>query len=106
ESSILAFNGFEDKSIWDMGGLRTPVRSWDGSLPDTVLIGGVAMNKGLEPCKMTHFVSFALQADAAGTLCIDSAFVEPGGDWLFASTEGSIRPGWNGPYCVTVVKAK
>ena len=105
-SDILAFNGFEDRSIWDMTGLQTPVFSWDGALPDTALIGGVAMNKGFEPCKLTHFVSFALEGVEAGTLCIDSAFVEPGGDWLYASTEGSARPSWNGPYCVTIVKGK
>lgn len=105
-SNILAFNGFEDASIWDMGKLMKKVTSWDGNLPDTTLIGGVSMNKSWEKNEMTHYVSFAVQANEAGTICVDSAYVAPGGAWLFAGAESSGPPKWDGPYCFTVVAAK
>ncbi|MFQ5608103.1 MAG: hypothetical protein ACE5GA_09160 [Candidatus Zixiibacteriota bacterium] len=105
-SNIHPFNGFEDKSVWDMGGFMRRVQDWDGKLPDYALIGGVAMNKGWNKCDFTHFVSFEMSANGKGKVCMDSAFVSPGGDWLYASKDGAITPGWAGPYCVTVVPGK
>lgn len=104
-TNILAFNGFEDASIWDMGKLMKKVTSWDGTLPDTALLGGICMNKSWEKTEaLTHYVSFALQANEPGTICVDSAYVAPGGAWLFAGPDASFAPKWDGPYCFTVVK--
>jgi hypothetical protein len=101
ESNITAYNGFESTTYWDMGQLQKPVYSWDGKLPDSLLLGGVAMNKGWpKTSKPTHYVSIALKANQAGSVCIDSAFIPPSGAWLFAP---KTRPDWGGEYCVTAV---
>ncbi len=101
ESNITAYNGFESTTYWDMGQLQKPVYSWDGKLPDSVLLGGVAMNKGWPKTeKPTHYISIAMRANQAGSVCIDSAFIPPSGAWLFAP---KTRPEWGGEYCVTAV---
>lgn len=103
-SNISAYNGFQDASVWDFGKLMKSVRSWDGALPDSILVGGIAMNSRWEPCDMTHYISFNFKSADAGTLCIDSAFIPPSGAWLYSNGSGSTEPEWGGLYCVTVVK--
>jgi hypothetical protein len=36
------------------------------------------------------------------TLCIDSAFYPPGGEWYWATSSGPVYPDWGGPYCFHV----
>ncbi|MCH9031695.1 MAG: hypothetical protein IIB00_05490 [candidate division Zixibacteria bacterium] len=99
-SSISAYNGFEDRSIWDLGGLQRRVDSWDGNLPDSALVGGICMNNVWGVTTEKKYFSFEMIAVGAGTLCIDSAYIPPGGAWMFAP--GS-NPSWEGPYCFEVV---
>ncbi len=101
EANISAYNGFDSTFYWDMGKLQKPVYSWDGKLPDSVLFGGVSMNKGWPKTeKPTHYISIAMRANQAGSICLDSAFIPPSGAWLFAPKTG---PAWDGEYCVTAV---
>ncbi len=102
-ANVTGQNGFENKSIWDMTGLMKPVFSWDGKLPDSILVGGIAMNKGWEKTDLERYVSIALEAKSTGQFCIDSAFIPPGGSWMYAD---QTEPVWEGPYCFTVVKKK
>lgn len=100
-SNISAYNGFDSTTYWDFGKLQKPVYSWDGKLPDSVLIGGVSMNKGWPKTKEpTHYLSIAMRANQPGSICIDSVYIPPSGAWLF-SPEPS--PSWAGEYCVTAV---
>lgn len=101
--NVTAHNGFGDKSIWDMTGIMKPVFSWDGKLPDSILLGGIAMNKGWEKTDLKRYVSIALEAKSTGRFCIDSAFIPPGGSWMYAD---QTEPVWEGPYCFTVVEKK
>lgn len=101
--NVRAHNGFEDKSIWDMTGIMKPVFSWDGKLPDSILIGGIAMNKGWEKTDLERYVSITMEALSTGQFCIDSSFIPPGGSWMYAD---QTEPVWEGPYCFTVVAKK
>lgn len=101
--NVVFLNGFEGKGIWDMGGPQKRAQSWDGELPDSLLIGGVGMNKGWPKSDLTHYVSILMKANGVGQLCIDSVYIDPGGDWLYVP--GPV-PVWAGEYCVTVVPAK
>lgn len=101
--NVTAHNGFEDKSIWDMTGIMKPVFSWDGEFPDSILLGGIALNKGWEKTDLERYVSIAMEAKSTGHFCIDSAFIPPGGSWMYAD---QTEPVWEGPYCFTVVKKK
>ena len=103
-SNVTAYNGFDSTKYWDFGKLQKPVFSWDGKLPDSILIGGVSMNKGWPKTdKPVHYVSIAMRATQPGSICIDSAYIPPSGAWLF-SPEPS--PKWAGEYCVTAVGGK
>ena len=101
-SSISAYNGFEDRSIWDLGGLQRRVDSWDGNLPDSALVGGISMNNVWKATAEKKYFSFEMIAVGSGTLCIDSAYIPPGGAWMFAPGP---NPVWEGPYCFKVIAA-
>ena len=101
-SSINAYNGFEDRSIWDLGGIQKRVDSWDGTLPDSALVGGISMNNVWGVTAEKKYFSFEMIAISAGTLCIDSAYIPPGGAWMYAPGP---NPAWGGPYCFKVVAA-
>ncbi len=73
---------------------------WDGVLPDSVNWSGAGLNGWPTTASPTKYISFALQADDAGTLCVDSIFqIDQSGtyDWLW-DTEVK----FNGPYCWTI----
>ncbi|MFQ5606451.1 MAG: hypothetical protein ACE5GA_00785 [Candidatus Zixiibacteriota bacterium] len=99
--NVVGHNGFDDKSVWDLTGLKAPVYSWDGKLPDSILIGGIALNAGWDKTDLKRYVSIALKASSAGQLCVDSAFIPPGGSWMYAD---QTEPVWEGPYCFAAVK--
>jgi parallel beta-helix repeat protein len=86
------------------------VWSSDGADADTVAIGYCTMMKSGMPITVlgvSHIVTVGPIPDefAGGTLCIDSCFFEPAGEWLWANYyNGSYRPVWKGPYCFDIVK--
>ena len=98
---VKAFNGWEDKSVWDLGFFIAPT-DWDGILPDNLGFGGASMFKEYKPHKLQKMLSFDLIFEEAGTFTIDSSFFKPSGRWLLA--EPKTAPAWSGPYTFTVKK--
>lgn len=104
---IKGHNGWQDKSIWDLGGIFVVERDWDGILPDLIGFGGVSVRQEFKPQELTKALSFDLIMPEPGILVIDSAFFPPGGKWLFASPPRlapSETPNWGGPYHYKVIK--
>lgn len=99
---VKGFNGWQDKSVWDMGGVYIAPTDWDGILPDLLGIGGVCLKKVYAPHKLEKKLSFDLIIEEAGTFVIDSGFFKPAGRWLMASP--ATAPQWNGPYTFNVKK--
>ncbi|MDH4157525.1 MAG: hypothetical protein OEW00_09660 [candidate division Zixibacteria bacterium] len=105
---IKGYNGWQDKSIWDLQGVFAVERDWDGQLPDLIGFGGVAVKIGyrkeVEPSKK---LSFELVVPETGTLVVDSAFFPPGGEWIFSAPEEIELlhvPAWDGPHKFKIVK--
>ncbi len=98
---VKAYNGWQDKSVWDLGFFIAPT-DWDGVLPDLLGFGGVGMFKEYKPHENKKMLSFDLIFEEAGTITIDSAFFKPSGRWMFA--EPKTPPIWDGPYTFTVKK--
>jgi|GEM_PF-4929150 len=99
-------------SVWDMGSLLATEKSMDGLTPDSILIGGTAWNGGLQvgplqPMLALHFAPTGVgDAGPVGSICFDSSFIPPGGDWMFVDiTAGAMpfEPGFAGPYCWPVI---
>lgn len=99
---IKGYNGWQDLSIWDLGGVYVTPTDWDGSLPDLLGIAGICKDKVYLPHESEKKVSFELIVDEVGVLVIDSAFFKPSGKWLFAPP--FTVPQWNGPYTFKVKK--
>ena len=94
--NIKGFNGFEDKSLWDLGGVYVIDRQWDGELPDVLGFGAVSKTKPYTPHKAEKKLSFELIFNESGTIVVDSSFFPPTGKWMFAPP--SVHPEWDGPY--------
>ena len=99
-------------SVWDMGSLLATEKSMDGLTPDSILIGGTAWNGGLpvgplQPMLALHFAPTGVgDAGPVGSICFDSSYIPPGGDWMFVDiTAGAMpfEPGFAGPYCWPVI---
>ncbi|MBN4076096.1 dockerin type I repeat-containing protein [Gemmatimonas aurantiaca] len=103
-----------DWNSQNLDGTNGPVvtlNSWDGSLPDSML-GGWAVffgdGWGSEQLAEVIYFSMIIDEGQSGTVCIDSGFFPPAGEWL-AYPDGS--PQWGasvggypiGGYCITVV---
>ncbi|MFH1698998.1 MAG: PKD domain-containing protein, partial [Candidatus Zixiibacteriota bacterium] len=92
-------------SVWDAGDLLVWEQDMDEISPDTVKIGGVAMNGGLPAGLSEHMLSIHFSAlvtgdNDIGTICIDSSFIPPSGDWIFVNSTGTTTPPRIfGPYC-------
>ncbi|MCK4573392.1 MAG: hypothetical protein KAU36_03430 [candidate division Zixibacteria bacterium] len=99
---IKAHNGWQDNSVWDMGGLYVAERDWDGKLPELVGFGGICIHKRFAPQKSTRQISFDLVVDEPGIFTIDSSYFPPTGTWMFAPPEH--KPAWGGPYLFKVVE--
>ncbi len=99
---IKGYNGWNDKSVWDMGGVYVAPTDWDGTLPDYLGFGGICIKKSYTPHKYEKKISFDILVKEAGTFVIDTAFFKPSGKWLFAPP--STAPKWNGPYTFKVKK--
>jgi len=46
---IKGFNGWQDASIWNFGGVYAVERDWDGSLPDMIGFGGLCIQQEYSP---------------------------------------------------------
>ncbi len=103
---VKGHNGWEDKSVWDFGGVFAVETDWDGKLPDLLGFGGLCIKQKYEPHEMKKVLSFDMIVPEAGPITIDSAFFPPGGAWLFSAPPpgGAEQPDWLGPYNFTVVK--
>lgn len=100
---VRGFEGWQDKSIWDFGGVYVVEKDWDGVMPELLGFGGIAVKQGLQPiAKPTRILSINLVVPDTGRFVVDSAFYPPGGAWLI--TPPSVAPKWSGPYSFKVVK--
>ncbi|MEK7775272.1 MAG: hypothetical protein AAB305_05255 [Candidatus Zixiibacteriota bacterium] len=99
---VKGYNGFQDKSIWDLSGVFVVDTLWNGTLPDTLGFGGICVKASYLPHPLQKNLSFDLIFPEAGIVVVDSSFYPPGGQWLFALPEH--HPTWKGPYKFTVVK--
>lgn len=111
EGDIRGWNGWEDKSRWDFGGVWPAMKNWDGELPDTLGFAGAVVKKKYAPHPSTKVLSFAIMAPTEGTLMVDTTFYPPGGSWkvVLAPTIPGEKPKddkpiWKGPYKFKVVK--
>lgn len=102
------YNGFQDKTIWDMTGLRVVPIDWDGNMPELIGFGGVAVRQGLPKQDFTKQFSWDFIAEQTGTIVIDSSFYPPRNRWIFATPERAggepVEPDWYGPYTITVIE--
>ncbi|MFQ5499181.1 MAG: hypothetical protein ACE5FH_05885 [Candidatus Zixiibacteriota bacterium] len=104
---IKGFGGWQDRSVWDLGGIYTVERDWDGQVPELIGFGGVCVKQRYKPHELEKHLSFDLVVPSPGTLVIDSAFYPPGGKWLYSSPvsiAAPVSPDWSGPYKYTVIK--
>lgn len=100
---VLGFNGWQDNSVWDFGGLYVVEKDWDGVLPELLGFGGVTVKQRFQPVsEPTKVISINLIVPDTGSFVIDSAYYPPGGEWLI--TPPAMRPKWGGPYKFNVVK--
>lgn len=103
---IKGYGGWEDKSIWDFGGVFAVERDWDGKLPEVLGFGGLCVKKEYEPHKLAKVLSFEMIVPEPGLITIDSSFFPPGGSWMFSAPPPgrAEEPGWLGPYTFNVIK--
>ena len=98
---IKGYNGWQDKSVFDLTGLMAIEENWDAALPDTVGFVGIVIKKRWQPQELQKQVSITFSVPDPGTFVIDSTFWPPGGDWMYDNSE---KPEWGGPYKISVVK--
>jgi len=79
-----------------------------GSGADTVGFGGAKLSKpGLPPG--FDDIAFTVQIGPISpsyhgrTICIDSSWYPPGGDWLWATSGEDVFPDWDGAQCFWIV---
>jgi hypothetical protein len=103
---IKGYNGWDDKSIWDFGGVFVVERDWDGELPEILGFGGLSIKKLYEPHELAKVLSFELIIPDTGVITIDSSFFPPGGTWMFSAPPPgrTEEPDWLGPYTFKVIK--
>ena len=103
---VKGHNGWEDKSIWDFGGVFAVERDWDGKLPDLLGFGGLCIKKEYKPHDLAKVLSFEMIVPEPGIITIDSSFFPPGGAWMFSAPPPARaeEPKWLGPYTFKVVK--
>lgn len=100
---VKGFNGWQDKSVWDFGGVYVVEKDWDGVLPELLGFGGISVKQHFMPTATpTKVLSIDVIVPDTGRLVIDSAFFPPGGEWVV--TPPPTKPAWGGPYKFKVVK--
>ncbi len=99
---VKGFNGWQDKSVWDLGGVYVVETDWNGKLPEVMGFGGVTVKQRYKPHPNEKKISMTMKFTDPGTIIVDSTFFPPTGKWLFAIP--NTKPKWGGPYKFTVVK--
>jgi hypothetical protein len=94
--------------VWDLGGFIIKEDNVDGLGADTLLLGGLSLDNGLEAGPLEHMLSLHFTPTVArtdtGSICIDSVFVPPSGTFVFVDIEGrTFPPDVYGPFCWAVV---
>jgi len=87
------------------GGLVMSPFSIDGLGADTIGFGGVGPPAGEYIPDGTDSLCWWIQTVPSlygDTLCIDSSWFPPGGEWLWETTQGGVYPYWDGPHCFHV----
>jgi hypothetical protein len=93
---------------FDLTDLLVTEKNTDGILDDTLVIGGVSMLQNLEagamdPCVAFHFTPAPVGFGDEKSFCVDSAFVPPAGNWVFADMGGiTFAPGVAPALCFPV----
>ena len=103
-------NPATDTVQWDFGSaLYCTEVNVNNGLPDSILFGGQGATKGLQAGPMEdmialHFTLDGLAYNEEATMCIDSATIPGGGDWLFLRDDWVtiVKPGVNTPICFLV----
>ena len=101
---VKGHDGWEDRSLWDLGGVYVVEHNWDNKLPELLGFGGVSTVTTYDPHEKTKKLSVDLQVDEVGVLVIDSSFFSPSGKWLFVPPQ--TPPVWSGPFKIHFSKAK
>jgi len=71
-------------NIWDLvGGLLITEYDINGVSPDSIMIAGIAMLKGLPVGELEHMISVYFKPTSTGILCVDSASMPPSGTFSF-----------------------
>ncbi|MCP4568638.1 MAG: T9SS type A sorting domain-containing protein [FCB group bacterium] len=84
-------------------------KSLGGDLPDSIMPGGAsAFSSGVPIGAYEHFYSYhvttgGVDVGETKTLCIDTGFIPPGGEFLFVAASGfTYETQWGGEYCINV----
>jgi hypothetical protein len=92
--------------VWDFTGLMFNEVDMDGQSPDTVFESGVALWHGLPAGPLEHMMSLhptflsAGNLVSVGSVCIDSVFFPPAGNFIFVDAYGVVfHPLFDGPFC-------
>ncbi|MCK4632986.1 MAG: hypothetical protein KAT79_06915 [candidate division Zixibacteria bacterium] len=103
---IKGYEGWQDKSVWDLAGVFAVERDWDGQVPELIGFGGISVKMGyLEELEPTKKLTFDIIVPEAGTLVVDSSFFPPGGGWYYSApkhVELLTSPKWDGPHVFKV----
>jgi len=99
---IKGYNGWHDKSIWDLGGVYVVESNWDGQLPELIGFGGICVKQNYEKHDWAKNLSMDMIFNDPGTIVIDSSFFPPTGKWMYAPPNH--YPTWYGPYKFNVIK--
>jgi hypothetical protein len=81
-----------------------------GQGADTVGFGGAALfGSGVPPGldEVAFTISFTTDVgDLGKTICVDSSFFPPGGEWLWSTSAGTVIPEWSGARCFIISSGK
>jgi len=91
---------------WDLIFTMTE-HNMDGVSEDSLLFGGAFLFNFVASGPLEHCFSLHFSPDDFGggmkTICIDSVWLPPSGDFLFVNTSGqAFPPSFGGPYCFVV----
>lgn len=103
---VKGFNGWQDHSIWNFGGVYAVESDWNSEMPELLGFGGLTIDRAYEPHPYQKVLSFQIIVPEPGLIKVDSSFFPPGGAWMFATPvpEAYELPEWNGPLVFKVVK--
>ena len=101
--------GLMRKALFDLAAVIN-LRSPNGINEDSVMFGFVRLNApglvtGLDDVSLRISIGPINSANIGKTICVDSTFMPPANQWIWANQTGNFTPAWGGPYCFTIVDA-